>query len=410
MIAAGAGYRRLTSGGVIAALVLAGGHIASIASGGLPWRGDFLWGVQQLGEPVLLLIPVILVLATAPVVARGGVSADEALLPVSPTRAAVLRWQSEALPLLAVQTVALLTVLGITLAHGSTLPGAAAWTIAQQLVTLAVLPALGQLIGRGLRHLAATVVAGLVGILLVGFAADTFRLDAGSSPYAGLTLVTGPYLLSFLVLAASLATMMALLVWGPGRRLLVGGAVAVTLTLLSSGAALSSPRTEPTSDQPQVCSQEAGLEVCVFDGYERMLDPTAKALGRYTGALAKADVDPRIGEIVQATPGIEVGPAGRGRVQFQSDELATGSVAGGTALTALLTPVWCERIYSSRPPSDASSQRTNLVATWLEYNTGRLDERTFKELAPRLAAQPPVAQAAFAQRFFDDLAACKGLG
>ncbi len=399
-------YRLRSSGGLVSALLVAGAHLNALLASGRPWRGDFLWAVQELGEPVLLLVPAFLVLATTPLVTRGGTVTETALMPVSPTRAHGIRWLVEAAPPLAVHLAFVLVVLGLCRANGSPVHASALLTVGAQVLTIVVMTALGQVVAQAWHHVGATLVSAAIGIFLIGFASNAFRVDAGDSPYAGLRLQAGPYLAALGVLLVAAAVAGWALLRAARRVPSVVVAIALVATFATSAVAVGSPQTEPSGAVPDRCSARAGVRTCMFDGYQRMLAPTEAVLSSYVTALEGKGVVSPMREVFQVTPGAGAAQAHRGYVQFQPSELTEARVQPDTVLMALLTPVWCERLFSGEPLSDATYERTSLVAAWLQVQTGRMSAAEFRALAPALAQRPETEQVETVKQFFAEQTTC----
>lgn len=398
-------YRALTSAGSLAGASLALMHGVTVVSTSSSWRGDLHWGVQQLGSGTYLALPVVVALTCASAVMPGGARTDEHLLPLRPRRAATARFLVDVAPLLVVHLVGLGVVAGITLSHGSPVPGSAFVAAAIQTASLAVAAALGRCIGEVLRHPAAVIAAAGCGLLLLIYGDGLLRVSAGNSPYAGLALDIGPYVVAGVVLCALLALL--LLVPRAGAT----GLAAVGLTMvvaLGAGVLLDEPTLHPDGSAPDTCREVEGVDVCVYPGYSFMLEDLVGQSRRVLTALRRSSVDPHLDSISQAIPGVVEEP-GHSSVLMDVTSLQNGRLNPTATIASSLHPAWCPRINDPRPLPRSFDRAQVRTYAWLSWKAGMSSERSFTAEAPRFAALPARAQREAVQRFFDDNLSCRGL-
>lgn len=399
-------YRLLSSGGPLAALSLAVLDGAVIAESFNWWRGDALWAVQQFGSSLIIGLPVFLVLFSLPTLLRGGAASDEALLPSRPIRARCLRFAVDVAPLLGVHLLAIGTALVSARVHGDLLQwGSTAVCVLSQVLSILLVAALGRAIGEVGRHPAAVLAAALVGVLFAAFGANALRVSAGSSPYAGLSVEAGGYLVAS---AALLIATVLVLTRRSSRR--VGGVtvLASAAVVLVAGQALAEPSLKPSGAGPDDCEAVEEVAVCVFPGYAFMKDDLVARARSSLTALDRNGVDPHLVEISQSVPGVVEEP-GVVSVGFDASSLAVGRLGAGMVRASLLQPGWCPRINSPRTLPRRFDRDQIAAYAWLEHAEGASSDREFARSAPRMARLPESAQASFVQQFLDRNLSCEGL-
>lgn len=399
-------YRLWTSGGPVVAVVLAVMHGLVVADSHAAWRGDPLWAVQQLGSSIALGLPVFLTLCALPPTLSGGARTDTDLSLRPTARLRAYRVAVDAGPSVTVHVAFVLGVLVYTGAHGA----AFEWrplglSVAVQVLSLVVVCALGRALGEVGMHVVAAAVAALVGVLLAGFASNVFRVTAGDSSYAGLTLVEDGYVVATLVLGIALLV----LVFRHRMRIVSGVLVAVTVFgIVVTADLLAEPEVVPSGARPTACHDVDDVEVCVFPGYEFMRDSVANDAMPVLAAFDRNQVDPHLNRIEQSTPG-HVEEAGSVALPFDRASLENGSLGPSALPAVVLHPTWCPRVNSPEPLPRQFDRDQRTAYYWLGHAMGRIDAKEYAHAVPAFAARSAEQQRAFVQGFLDRNASCEGL-
>lgn len=398
-------YRLRTSGGPLAASSLAIVHAVTVVSSQAAWRGDFLWGLQQLGSGLYLAVPVIMGLACLPSVLPGGAATERSLLPVQPRSARLRRYAVDLVPVLAAHLAFVAYVLAWTLAHGSVLTLSSLVTLTVQLLVLALAVAFGRFCGELTQHPAAVIGAALFGVLLLVYGEGLVRVAAGNSPYAGLELELGPYVVALVVLAVLTVALLA----SPAHTW-VGGAVvgAVVVGALTFGIVLDEPTLRPDGRQASECEQVGEVDVCVLAGYEFMLDGMVDQSRRALTGLEEGGVEPHLERIAQAVPG-QVEEPGHISVMIDVTSLQNDALNPTAVPASVLHPVWCPRINDPRPLPAAFDVAQIRAYAWLSWKSGMTDRKDFRLDAPKFSRLTEAEQRRAMQSFFDANLECRGL-
>jgi len=399
-------YRFLTSGGPLAAVTLVVLDAAVVAESRAWWRGDGLWGIQQFGSSLIIGLPVLLVLFALPPVLRGGVSVDEALLPVRLWRARLIRFAVDVATVLAAH----LAFVGFALVYAISNGDRPDWpsaliSVLTQVLAILFVSALGRAVGEVVRHPAAIFVAALAGVLLAAFGANALRVSAGSSPYAGLALAPRGYAVAALVLGVALVLVLS----RPNARRLGGvGVAAAAVLVLLTGQLLGEPSVRASGTAPSDCHSAEGTPVCVFPGYGFMAEGLVADVRNSLLALRKNGINPHLERVAQSVPGV-VEPAGTIAISFDSGSLETGSLVPAMVRGSLIHPSWCPRINSPRVLPRSFDRAQQAVYHWLEHAEGATSDKEYALAVPDFARLPEAEQKRFVQDFFDRNIACEGL-
>lgn len=399
------GYRLLTSGGPMAALVLVVLDLGVVLDSWTWWRGDGLWATQQFGTSVQLGLPVLLALLAAPPVLRGGIRTDQALMPLAPVRARLRRLIADAGPVLGTHLGFVVGAVALSLHHGDR-PDPTDLSLAVGVQTLAIvfLCAAGRAIGELVRHPVAVAIAAALGAVLLGFAGNAFPLSAGSSPYVGLELTPGPYLAAIAALA--LATPLTLL-RARGAWEAAATVVAVVGVILA-GQHLPSTQLRPSGAQADTCTEAVGVRVCVYPGYRHLLDSLAESVAGSLEPLRRRGIDPHLAGVVQPSPGVNP-PAGTVPFPFSTTDLEKGRILPGRVRGTLLNPTWCPALSAAAALPAWFESANRQVYHWLEHAEGATDEVDYRRRLPGFARLPVHRQELLVQQYFDKIRDCEGL-
>lgn len=399
-------YRLWTSGGPLVAVVLAVMHALVVIDSHAAWRGDALWAVQQLGSSIALGLPVFLTLCALPPVLSGGARTDDDLSLRQTPHQRMYRTAVDAGPPVAVHLLFVLGVLIYTGAHGATFEWQPlALTVGVQILSLVVVCALGRALGEVGMHVVAAAAAALVGVLLAGFAGTVFRVTAGDSSYAGLTLVDDGYVVAALVLVAALL----IIVYRHRLRAVSAVLVAVTvLGILATAELLDEPELVASGARPTSCQDVGDVQVCVFPGYEFMGDSIANDADSVIEAFELRAVDPRIDRIEQSTPG-HVERPGIVSLPFDRASLENGRLGPSAVQAVILHPSWCPRVNSPEPLPRWFDRDQRTAYYWLGHAMGRVDNAEYARAVPDFSELSEDQQREFVQEFLDHNATCEGL-
>lgn len=404
-------YRLRTTGALPSALLVLAWHVIVVPQGGTPWRGDFSWAVQVLGKAPLFLAPLLVALAAIPLALRGGTVSAHDLMPVRPVRTVLGTWLFTCVPVILVQAAALGVMLAICVGNGGHVEPTMALSVIHQLVAFSLFAALGLAIVSVWRHPSAVVAAALAGLVLTAYGAGVLRVSAGNMPSAGLRLEQGPQWSGLVVQVA--ATAILLIVAVVGRRVgRLAGAFpwVVLLAVVGAASALGQPIWTVTGQSPETCSEDGRIEVCVFGGYARMLPSIEEHLGRVEQTLSDAGIETGVRRLEQSVPGRGVGERGTARIAFQPSELDQDEVDASTVVQALMSPVWCERIFDPASAPMGDPERDIFAQAWILHEVGAMGDVDYQSFAGKYAEEPRPQQVGAVREFFDDNQECRNLG
>lgn len=400
------GYRALTSGGPLAALILFVLNASVCVSSWRWWRGDGLWAVQEFGGSLYLAFPALLAVTAAVPILRGGAATDDALMPTVPWRARVRRNAVDTIIVAATHFSFVITALVASLAQGDRPPAPSlAVSLGVQFAVIVFVCVAGRATGELIRHPIAVAVAAGIGVLLLAFADNVLPLSAGSSPYVGLVLDRGPYLASITVLAAAAA---GLLLRPPGRRGVIAG-VTVLLAVLVASQQIPQASLRPSGADPRACSQVESIEVCLFQGYRRHLPALADVTAISMRALREQGIDTHLKVLWQSAPGT-IDPVDHVPFSFTTDILESGRINAQMVRGRLLYPTWCPALSAAGGLPAWFETASQQIYHWLEHAEGTIDDREYRRRVPRFARLSPGEQKAAVQRYFDKTHSCEGLG
>ncbi len=398
-------YALWTSGGIPTAAMLSALYGVVAVEGHDRWRGDAMWALQDMGGVVVLVVPAILALLAVPPAMAGPDSIERAMLPTRPVRSHVLRASADVAPLAAVQLVLVIAVLTWTVQHGARVATDVVVLAVTQTLVVTLLAVLGRAIGDASRHPIGVLAAIAIGVGIAAFGADALRLSAGSSPYAGLSLPTGDYLLTAataVVLTGALIGTAPMLRAGWWR---VGVCVAAIVT---ASQVFGPTQLRSANEDPEECDRAAELTVCVYSGYEFMLPAALPELEAGLSVLERSGVDPGLRGAEQDVPLHSVKP-GMVALHFDVADLDSESVRPTAMRSSILHPAWCARLSDPEPLPTTFDDRQRLAFWWFELQAGAITSQDFEARAPELAALSPSAQRDFVQRFLDENLDCSSL-
>ncbi len=356
-----------------AMLVVGAICVGVLAMRGSPWRADLLWIVDWI--PIGHL-------AIAPVVA-GSAAIDAARLGVGTRHLEGPRWwrsPGTAVILAYSAGIGAVYVVAIVAAALVEVPPAfdprVLLAVGVQLLMLALFATVGTIIGR----LVGPVLGGILGALvaLIAIYLTSARTEHIALLYAGSSLLSRvgrSYNVTYLGTQAALLALLVLggLMWRPGvvrSRWRRSGehatAVLAVALVVAAGSIGPSSRLTYTGAAPSLCSDVAGVKVCLYPEHARVQVEVNSSLRDMFDAARTAGYDAFVPSEVREVPVSGVSDW-RGALVTIDEPLSGAPVSVRGFIQELVEPLHCEQLRRPEPPTDRyTNDVSNVMGTWME--------------------------------------------
>lgn len=403
-------YLLCTSRGPVGAAPIAATISYAVLSHLTWWRGDWVWGYNNLGQtvPVLMLVTAFVVGwdSGSP---SSGYSAMVDRVPASRLRVSVTLLAPPLGLALGLYTVGLIGVVAATWSGGGVIDARAPLLISSHLLMICVAATVGLQLGRVLTSpYAALASAALIGLALfvhVGTGQRIFELAGTAGPAAGTTQATRYFaenLATLFVVALALGAPLAI---AKCSRVGIGCGVALALGAFATTSLTgSTEQFVGSSERPSRCAG-IDIEVCVYPGYDRSLPVVVGRLSGFLDKAAAAGVPPatfpaRFLQLDAVSPGPDTGALHLDMYALRDAELDPFALA-----QTLTASVWCAALFGEAPPVGLLKRGT-LVGYWVQYVDGALSKRSLADVEPRFARLGQEQQAARIIEAMEELRRC----
>ncbi|MBU2694743.1 hypothetical protein [Pimelobacter sp. 30-1] len=374
------------------------------------WRGDGWWGLNHLSQAVP--VAVVLTAFVAGWDAGAPSSGARALRDRVPAAGWRVHLTLLALPM-AAATVPYLLGLGTLVVATATADGvvapSAGLVVLAHLAMLALAASAG--VGAGWLltspYAAVTATAGVAALLFwtLPGGGSLFAFPGTSGPVAEQVAPFSRYGVAALglVLAAVLLALPALSRTA-GRAVVLASLAAALGALGASSLAVSPELYAASGERPGRCLTTS-VTVCVYPGYDRLLEPAGNELERFLAHAEERGVPRSAFPTRYEQGGNQRTPPGVGELFVGARSLRERALDADAVAQSVAAPLWCAEMFADSPPLGLLG-RSGLVHDWALGIEGVLPPEQFLELHPDQRGRSPAQVAADVRAALAETRAC----